>query len=299
MLQHDAPSPTLTGVVLKHDLLHCLALADPPDGRLNPFGPRFRPFGGGDPVDVLPLPGGREGGVVLRRLGTSLHRGGKIDGHLRPGLGDFDATLVEVDGLPDEVEQRPLRRHLGEARHPAAEHDAVADQAARVVQLPGFPEAPGDVRPRRRDAADVALVGEDRHAPLDDLLNLRRRGEEDPPQLRQDRAGDFGCAGEVVVDAGGFEASHGTDANMVAMPDRPTLDYEVDTPKPREPRWRRVTVALFLTLVTVPCLWAAVGGAMSLVAGDIYFGPAPSWVVIIIALGLTFFTVKHWRAVRE
>ena len=87
---------------------------------------------------------------------------------------------------------------------------------------------------------------------------------------------------------------------MVDMPDRPTLDYTTDPPPtPREPRWRRVVTAVLLTLATLPCLVYAAAGWYAQVFGDADIGGPVVWVICVIALGLAWYTVKHWLAVRE
>ena len=87
---------------------------------------------------------------------------------------------------------------------------------------------------------------------------------------------------------------------MTAMPDRPTLDYATDPPPtPREPRWRRATTAVLLTLATLPCLYSAIRGWWDVVfGGEDIVGGGP-FCVCIIAFVMTWYTVKHWLAVRE
>ena len=84
------------------------------------------------------------------------------------------------------------------------------------------------------------------------------------------------------------------------MDERPTLDYSAEgNPSPREPRWRRIVTASILTVITLPCLYAAAGGWYAVVFGDEdIVGGGPFWACII-ALPMTWYTFKHWLSVRE
>ena len=59
------------------------------------------------------------------------------------------------------------------------------------------------------------------------------------------------------------------------------------------------STASLLTIITLPCLCAAAAGWYAQVFGDADVGGPVVWVICVIALGMAWYTVKHWLAVRE
>ena len=84
------------------------------------------------------------------------------------------------------------------------------------------------------------------------------------------------------------------------MSERPTLDYAPTTPEePREPRWRRVAVAVILTLPAIPCLFYGAVGWYHQVFGDADVGGCVVWLIDLVAIFLAWQAIKHWRAVGD